>query len=819
MMPDQLVRDLRFALRGLRREPTFALTAILALAIGVTTVTTTFSVADAELWKPLPYPHPERLVAIYSRGQGARAQTDPIAGADLADWRASAPAFSDVAASGRTFRRVLRLDAAESVLVNEVTANYFSTLGRQPIIGRTFGPDDARKSQAAILTDRAWRRLFAADASVVGRQLLLDDQPIVIAGIVATDDSLGPDGDLYLPIDESTPTFLNRSAGMGYGAIGRLQPGTDVGVATAQLQAAAARIAQVYPEGRTGHTIFVEDLGARFSGYNWRPLYYFLGGAIVVLLLSAVNVATLLLARAVRRTREFALRGALGGGLGSLARQLFAEGAVIAVPGGALGILTSVWALKLFTAELPSDFLSHGTAIPIDVRVMFFTLAVSAMTTIAFVMAPLLFARRIDLLPALGAGGRTGASVGEGRARMVLLGAQLALTVVLLFGAGLFVKSFVALTHVPLGFDPVNAVAIRSTLSGPRYAGDDQIRRYASDLVDLAAATPGVRDAAIASTSPLGSGPLVRFGRPDRPVSPNEALSAIIRTVSPSYFSTMATRVVRGREFLTTDVAGAPRVAIVNEQMADQMFPGENPVGKTIDLLPARAPWTNRPGPLLVVGVASRIKEVGINEIDFPDIYLPFAQMPAPAFELVARTNVPASTLVTTLRQRAVSLDPAIPVTGATTFEARLADALQGDRFDLLLTSAFAAVAMLLASIGVFGAVAYAVQARTREFGVRLAFGARPSQLVGSALWRAGRIAVVGAAVGLGVTLALARVIGDALYLVPRAHNGLLFGVTTTDPTMLACAFGGVVVVALLAGAVPARRVAGVDPVRALRAE
>ena len=226
-MPEQLVRDFRFALRGLRREPTFALTAIVALAIGVATVTTTFSVADAELWKPLPYPHPEQLVAIYSRGPGARAQTDPIAGADLVDWRAGAPAFSDVAATGRTLRRVLRLDTAESVVINEVTANYFATLGRQPIVGRTFGPDDARKSQAALLTDRAWRRLFAADASVVGRQLFLDDDPIVIAGIVAADDSLGPDGDLYLPIDESTAAFLDRTIAMGYGAIGRLQPGAD----------------------------------------------------------------------------------------------------------------------------------------------------------------------------------------------------------------------------------------------------------------------------------------------------------------------------------------------------------------------------------------------------------------------------------------------------------------------------------------------------------------------------------------------------------------------------------------------------------------
>ena len=817
------MRHLKFALVGLRREPTFALAAILTLAIGVATVTTTFSVADAELWKPLPYPNPEQLVAITSRGPSARAraQADPIAGADLLDWRASAPAFAELAGVGRTSRRVLRLDTAESALVTEVTANYFSTLGRLPIAGRTFGPEDARQSRAAVLTDRAWRRLFSSDPSAIGRQVLLDDQPVVVAGIVSADDSLGQEADLYLPIDESTSAFLDRATALTYGAIGRLRSGVDAGAARVQLQGIADRIAQAYPEGRAGHAIFVDDLHSYFSGNNWRPLYFFLGGSIVVLVLSAVNVAALLLARAVRRTREFALRGALGGSLAALSRQFLAEGAVIAIPGGAAGVLVSSWALKLFTAELPSDLLLRGTTIPIDFRVTFFALAVSSVTTVAFVMVPLLLARRIDLMSALGAGGRSGISGAEGRARLTLLTVQIALTVVLLSGAGLFLKSFVALTRVPLGFDPVNAIAIRATLSGPRYATDAQVRQYVEELVDRARATPGVRDAAVASSSPLGSGPMLRLVAADRPrPAVNDSPRAIIRAVTSTYFHTLATRIVRGREFSEADVAGAPRAVIVNEYLAGLVFPGEDPIGKTIDFLPgARAPWTNRPGEARIVGVAANIKEVGINEVDFADIYVPFAQSPAPALELIARTSVPASTLLTSLRQQAASLDPAIPVTSATTFDARLSDALQGDRFNLLLTGAFAAVAVLLAAIGVYGAVAYAVQARTRELGVRLALGAKPSRLVGSALWQAGRIGVIGGAAGVGLTLVLARLIGDALYLVPGSHNGLLYKVTTTDPVMLACAFAGIVVVALIAGAVPARRIAGVDPVRALRAE
>jgi predicted permease len=815
----QLFRDLTIAARGLRREPTFASTAMLALTIGVATMTTTFSVADAELWKPLPYSHPDRLVVVYSRGSGERVPTDGIAGADLLDWRAAVPAFSDLAAAGRTTRRVLQLDTAESAVVNEVTANYFSTLGRQPIAGRAFGPEDARGSHAALLTDRAWRRLFAADPSVVGRQLLLDDQPIVVVGVVAADDTMGPDGDLYVPIDEASTPFLDRAYALTYQAIGRLQTGVDAGVARAQLQAVAARLAPGRPGDRTGHTMFVEDMQGHFTGYNWRPLYYFLSGAVVVLILSMVNVATLLLGRAVRRTREFALRGALGGGLGSLARQLFAEGAVIAVPAGAAGVLASAWALKLFTAQLPADFFARGSAIPVDFRVMLFTLAVSAITTIVFVMAPLLFARRLDLTAALAQGARGGVPVAEGRARSVLLTTQIALTVVLLFGAGIFLKSFVALTHVPLGFDPVNAVAVRATLSGPQYGTDDQIRRYAGDLVDAARATPGVREAAIATSSPLGSGPLIWFVPSDRPgLSAGDAPRAVLRTVSPSYFRTLATRIVRGREFSEADVASAPHVAIINEHLVREAFAGKDPIGQTIEILPGRSPWI-RPGQVLVVGIAGDIKDVQVNSAGIGDVYLPFAQLPARAIELVARTTVPASTLVTTLRQRAAAVDRSIPITSATTFETRLSNALQADRFNLLLTTAFAAVAVLLAGIGVFGAVAYAVQARTREFGVRLAFGARPARLVGSALWQAGRIGLVGGAAGLGLTLALARLIGNALYLVPGEHNGLLYNVTTTDPAVFAGAFAAIVAVALAAGAAPARRAAGIDPVQALRAD
>jgi putative ABC transport system permease protein len=820
------LRHLRHAFRGLRAERTFALTAILTLALGVGTVTTIFSVADAELWKPLPYPEPERLIVAYLKAtDDRRALSDPLSGADLQDWRRDATAFAELAGLGRTTRRVLSVsDGAQSVIVSEVSANYFTMFGRTAAIGRTFTPEDARGSQSVVITSRAWKRLFASDPGVVGKAMTLDERPIVVAGVVLAENAPGLEADLFLPLDESAPSFGDRSTFLTYGAFGRLKPGVDAGVAREQLQASADRIAAANPaSGRSGHVIFVENLQRYYlASYN-RPLYYFLGASLVVLLLSAVNVATLLQGRAVRRVREFALRGALGGSVTTLARQLLAEGGLIAVPGGALGVLLATLSLRLFQDELPGGLLQRTeTAIPVDLRVAAFAAALTALATMVCAMVPLLMARRIDLSVALGSGGRTGRSTGEGRARLVLLTAQIALTVVLLFGAGIFMKSFVKLTQVPLGFDPAGAVAVRATLSGPRYATDAQLIRYADDLLAQARALPGVVDAAVGSNSPLGSGPLVRFavaGRPRPEI--NDTPRAILKAASPAYFRTLGMRLVKGRAFSDTDVAGAPRVAIVNEHLASVVFPGEDPIGRTIELaiLNQRVSWTNRPGPTLIVGIVQNVKEVSINEVPFSNIFMPFAQTPAPSVELQVRAGVPMATLAGPLRRMAASIDPAIPITSVTTFDQRVTNALQGDRFNFLLTAAFAVIAVLLAGIGVYGAVSYAVESRTREFGVRLAFGARAWMLVVSALWQAGRVGAIGGIAGLLTTLALGRLIGDALYLVPGAHNGLLYGVSTSDPAMLGTALAGVIGVALIAGVVPARRVSSLDPVVALRSD
>jgi putative ABC transport system permease protein len=816
---DQLRLDLRCSVRSLLHQPLIAVAAVLATALGVATTTTVFSVADAELWKPLPFAQPEQLVAVASRGPGERASNDGISGADLLDWRQGLQAFSEITFSGRTSRQVLQRRTAESVVVSAVTANYFTTLGRTSVVGRVFANDDTTGERRVVLTDRAWQRLFSSDPAIIGTAVLLDETPASIVGVVRADDSLDPDPDFFLAFDERSPAFLDRANSLGYSVIARLRSGVTAAQAQAEVQSFARQHAIDHATGRADHRIVVEDLAEYYSGNNWRPLYFFVGASLLVLLLSTVNVATLLLSRAIQRGPEFSLRRALGGGSTVLARQLFVEGSLLAVMGSVLGVVFSAWAIGALSALIPDDLLRRGVHITMDIRVAAFSMAAAGLATVVFGLAPLPMARRAGASDALRSGARAGRGPREGKARGILLGVQVALTLVLLVGAALFLKSFVALTQVPLGFEPANLSALRVTLSGPRYATDEALLAFSRRLIETAERFPGARLATIATTAPLGSGPMVFLAKNGQPrPADGGGERAILRSVGADFFQTLGINVTRGRGFSQDDGAGSARVAVINAVLAKRLFTaGEDPVGQLIDLLPARARWTNRPGALTIVGIASNIKEIGINEIEFGDIYVPFDQMPSPSLELIVRTGVAPD--LQAQRALAADIDPLMPITSAVAFDQRVDDAFAADTFNLAVVSGFAVVAMLLAAIGIHAAASYHVRARTRDFGVRLALGAAPRALIWAAVWRTVRPALIGGAAGLGFVLVLARVIGDALYLVPGSHNGLLFGVTTTDPASLLAAFIGLVTVAVVAATLPARQLTRLDPMRTLSAD
>jgi len=816
---ERICRDAVYGVRALERERTFAIAAILTLALGCVTTVTVFSVVDAELWRPLPFPDARQLVATELGRPGAR--FDLISMPDLRDWNSQArlAEYAGIESGGR---RVLSGTRPESVRVRPVTANFFKVLRVSPPLGRGFAAEDDR-APAAIVSDAAWHRLFDADRTIVGRTVMLDGRPYAIVGVLANirlEFISAPD--FFVTIDRSSPPFADRQA-FTLDTYGRMRPGVTVAQAEAELQTIQSRIATAFPKDRENQVVRLYDLRQYFTGFNWRQLYFYLAAAALVMLLSCLNVAGLLLARALRRQREFAIRAALGGGSGALVRQLLVEGAVLAVPGAALGGLGTLWLVRAFTAAVPADLLERGGHIAIDLRVGAFVVALSLATTMALAISPLIFARRVELSGALGHGTRTaGRSPRQRVVRTMLLVAQVTTTLVLLAGAGLFVLSFARLSHTPIGFDPRDRVLVRMTLPPARYAADQQIVAFGDRLLEQARGVPGVRNVALGSSSPLANGgPAVYVVVPDRPrPAPGAEPIALIFSTSPTYFRTLGMRLVDGREFGAGDGSGAPRVAIVNERLARALFPGERVIGKTLEITPRGSrSWSGRAGLVTIVGVVANVKNFSISEVDFSDLYLPFAQAPASDLELIAATAIPPARVVDPLKGAAAQVDASLPVTSVTFFTERLAATLQGARFNLALIALFATLAVVLAGVGIYGSMACAIAERTREFGVRIALGARPYAIFAEALRESVRIGIAGCVLGALAVAALAKLLGSALYLVPGKHGGLLYEVSTTNPVALGAACAVLIAVATLAGLAPARQATRVDPLIALRTE
>jgi len=625
---DRLSRNVRYGTRGLIREPVFALTAILTLGLGTAAMTTVFSVADAELWRALPVHEPDRLVVVQSRATNARRDADAIAIDELQEWRAAMPAFAALAAEGGRNRRAVRLDFTESLTTASVTANFFSTLGRRAMAGRLFTAEDAHGSRAVVLGSRGWQRTFDSRTDLIGKTLFVDNEPRTIVGIVETDDTRGTEQDVFLPMDEGADA-ARGDATTFYAVIGRLAPDATCEVALAQAQAVFDRRGLV-DKTRAGHAAYVRDISEYYRSTDGRPLYFFLGASVLLLALTIVNVAGLMLSRGVRRAPEFALRGALGGGLRAIAGQLTVEAALVAVPGCLLGLWLASQAVGVVGRIIPSDFLIRGRHFVVDYRAMTMCAAVVAITMVGLALAPLGVARRADGAVAMAGGLRSSGLRSAAKTRGRLLIGQMALTVVLLTVGALFLKSAVAESRVPLGFDPSDGWSMRVSLSDAKYRDDTRLRQYVDSLIERTRAIPGVRDAAGATSSPLVSGFLVIATEPGvAPAAGTSGTRAIYRSVTPDYFRVISTPITRGRGFSAADVAGAPHVAIVNEFFVRQMFPGGDPIGRQIDLNGARTAQV-RNGLVTIVGVAANIKEVGMNEIDFADVYVPFAQRPAP---------------------------------------------------------------------------------------------------------------------------------------------------------------------------------------------
>jgi putative ABC transport system permease protein len=806
---DALRQDIRYGFRRLIKSPGFAIISVLTLTLGIGATSAIFSVVRGVLLKPLPYADPDRLVGLYHVSDGRRST---MSGPNFVDVKRAATTLEDASAISRG--RVILVGQGEPVRLDiaDVSASFFSVLGVQPFLGRTFAPDENQpgKPKVAVLGYGLWQDRFNGDAGVLGRRILLDGVPTEIVGVMPRGFSYPAGRVLWRPLEYSEDFTTKQRSAWYLIAIGRAKPGVPLDTVTAEVQAIGRSLAKQYPDANEGLEITAVPLLDATVGNIRKAVFVMFGAVCFVLLIACANVANLLLARAAARETEIAVRTALGANRLRIVRQLLTESVILSVIGAGLGLLLASWGVDLLVAMEPQG-IPRLTEIRVDRVVMLFALGVSVATGLVFGMIPALHATRPGVAGSLKEGGRGALTTRSGaRVRGALVVAEMALAVTLLTGAGLLIRSFVRLAAVDPGFHVQQALTFALSLPEARYAKEPQQIAFFDQLLPRLKTLPGVESAAAVIALPLSGTSLVLTfevaGRPPLPPAQQPAMQ--VRIATPQYFETVGIPLRRGRGFTDRDRWGTTPVVLITESAAQQYFRGEDPIGKRITLGWGRGPGTPRAGGE-VVGVIGDVKDAGLDEPDPPQIFLPYAQWPVEQMSVVLKTAVPPASLTEAARQAVYSVDPMIPVSEVRTLDAIVARSISQPRFYMTLLAMFAAVALVLAAIGIFGVLSYAVAQRTREIGIRMALGARESAVIGGVVKDAMLLTVGGAVLGVVAALFLTRILDEKMLF----HTSARDAVTFTSVVALLTA------VALVASYVPARRATRVDPMTALRAE
>jgi putative ABC transport system permease protein len=804
-MWDGLRQDIAFGARMLRRQPGFTAVALLALALGIGANTAIFSIVDAVLWRPLPYPSSNDLISIGEQRPRESRVHGPVAPADFYDWRRDSLAFSAMAAVEPDPVNISGDGEPERARAITVTAGFLDTLGLAPAIGRNFTVEDegAGRRRVVLLSDGFWRRRFGGAPSVVGRTISVDDDPYDVVGVLPNAFwwPSQPDVVLIYPL-RSAASRAQHSLEV----IARLKPGVTFAQARADMDVLGKRLSEQYPQTNAAHGPHLYALQQSLVGDVKPALLVLLGAVGLVLLIACVNVAMLLLAKASGRGREIGVRLALGAGRARLVRQLLTESVLLAIVGGAAGVLVAAWGLSAFRAVAPASF----TALPgiaqvgIDMRVLVVALAVSAATGLLFGVIPALTASDQNLTSALQEEGRGGsAGARSARVRSALVVAELALSLVLLIGAGLLLASFKHVLDVSPGFEPQNIVVAPMDRQSGTF---EQVTVFYQMLLDRVRSLPKVDAAALATPLPfIGDDGRTGFRIEGRTAQSPFPVRARPRFISAGYFAALGIPLVRGRTFTDRDVAGAPDVVIINAAAARRYWPDEDPLGRRIDIT-----FADQPRWFQIVGIVGDVKHAGLEQDTDPEAYMPYPQAPfrgnARRLAIVVRTRSPLATMAPLLRSVVVELDRNQPIGKVSTMEDSIAASVAPRRLNLWLVGAFALVALVLTAAGLYGVMSYLVAQRTREIGVRMALGASPASVLVLMLRQAGTMMVLGIGIGLAGALALTSTL-----------SSLLFGVTSKDPAIYAGVSLLLALVALLAIAVPSSRATRVDPLSALR--
>lgn len=803
---DRLGRDFAIGVRGMRRRPGFVAAAVLMVALGIGANTAVFSVVNALLVKPLPYPDPDRIVDL-STVLKDTGESMLVSEPDFRDWHDQSTAFASMAFYS-SFEAAVKAGAeAEYARAAAVTAEFFEVFAPRPAAGRLFGAEEYQTvSNAAVIGESYWRNRFGGDARVLGRTIRLSDRTLTIVGVLPGGFRFPGRTDIWIPL------HLTRRMGRGahnFEAVGRLKPGFSLEQAQAQMTAIAGRLSQQYPSSNRNCTVRITRLRDRLAGHL-RPSLYVLCGAVgMVLLIACVNLAGLLLVRAAARGREMAVRIALGASRVHVALQLMMESLVLALPVAAVGLLLAHWGTKALLALAPAEVARLGEP-GLDARVLAFALGLSVLTSLLFGAVPALHVRRVDLNEVLKQA--TSRSVGPGRAgrlRAGLVTGQIALSVMLLAGAGLLTKSFVRLQNTELGFRPESLLVMRISYPASNPESARQATRFVSRLVAAVAALPGVTAAGAAHNLP-GSESWSWGGhwadrRPPAGAARADAPKTLYSEVAPGTFRALGIPLTRGREFADSDTHEAPSVAIINESLARHAFPDHDPLGRVIVCgLDERA---NRG--MRIVGVVADVREYGPAREPLPAIYMPHTQHPgfSAGMQVVARSSADPSGIIQAMREKARELSPEVPIE-FTTMEELLAENVAAPRFRTLLLSVFAVLALCLAVMGLYGVTAHLAAQRSGEIGLRMALGAGPVAVFRMLLREGLRLAAAGLALGLAGAAAAGRFLGS-----------MLFDVKPNDPAVYAGLSVLVGIVTMAAISVPAWRATRVDPVVTLRRE
>ncbi|WP_224242588.1 ABC transporter permease [Hyalangium gracile] len=808
---DHLLQDARYALRLLRKTPGFALAAVLALALGIGANSAVFSVVNGVLLRPLPFAEPERLVRIFGNFPSLGLNNIPTSVLEFRDYQERPRTLESVGAYAVADITLTGQDVPERLRATLASASLLPTLGVSPMMGRGFSPEEETqgRDRVVVLTHRVWRGRFGAKPDILGTTLSLDGQPYTVVGVLPAGFEYPQRTDLYVPF-APTPELLEPPArGQRFlDIVARLKPGVTVEGARKDMQRVVADMLAANPQGygtKGGWHNTVLSMEEQTVGGVRSTLWLLLGAVGFVLLIACTNVANLLLARAAARSREISIRAALGAGRRRLMTQFLTESLVLALSGGVLGLLLAMWGMDVLLAII-GDGLPRAAEVRLDGRVVVFTAAISVLTGVLFGLVPALQASRADLHGAMREGERGTTGHGSGRVRSVLVVSQVALALVLLVGAGLFLRSFVALQAVDAGFEPQGVLTARLSLPEERYSEEPKRAAVLREFLERARAAPGVEAAGLSTLLPL-------TGRSDwttqvegKPMSPGDPERPAVeyRVVSADYLQVLRVPLLRGRMLSDSDGFTAPHAVVINETMARAFFPGEEALGQRIrpQSRTPDAPWAT------VVGIVKDVREWGLDVPARATAYYSVLQRPVLGAYLVVRTRQAPESLLATLQAELRAVDRDLPLYDVAPMEAVVDGSVAQRRFSMVLLMIFAGVAVVLASLGIYGVIAYTVTQRTRELGIRMALGARQGDVLGLVVKHGMRLTLLGVGVGLLLALGLGRLLSALLYGV-QAHDPLTF-------VGVAALLAGV---ALLASWLPARRAAKVDPALTLRAE